>query len=171
MPKEANCTLCCVCRSVSRKQVDGEDFLPIFGSCQEYCVQLWAPQYKENIDRMEQDQLKDCSMWCMRKDWENGFIQRELRGDLNAVDNYQMGGYNHLMGKKQMGTLPKVHSAKMRDCTQVAMWDIVIIYIGKSFHHQCDQTVEKGPRVVMNSPSSETWKIQNPSGTALSSLL
>lgn len=67
-----------------------------------------------------------------------------------------MGGYNHLMGKKQMGTLLKVHSAKMRDCTQVAMWDIVIIDIGKSFHHQCDQTVEKGPTVVMNSPSSET---------------
>lgn len=59
MPKEANCSLCCVCRSISSKQVDGKDFFPVFGSCWEYCAQLWAHQYKENIDLkelMEQDQ-------------------------------------------------------------------------------------------------------------------
>lgn len=131
MPKEANCSLCCVCRSISSKLVDGKDIFPVFGSCWEYCAQLWAHQYKENIDLkelMEQDQLRDCIMCCMRKSWENGFMQKKLRGDLNAVDNYEMGGYSYLVGKKQMGTLFKVLSTKVMDFTQVTIWNSAVWY-------------------------------------------
>lgn len=28
------------------------------------------------------------------KSWKNGLIQRKLRGDLNDVDDSQVGGYN-----------------------------------------------------------------------------
>lgn len=65
-------------------------------------------------------------MCYMRKSWENGFIQKKLRGDLNAVDNYEMGGYSYLVGKKQMGTLFKVLSAQVMDFTQVTIWNSAV---------------------------------------------
>jgi len=62
MPKEASCILCSISRRVSNQQVAGRHSSPVFGSCQGYHVQLWAPLCKENIDLTEQDQLRDCGM-------------------------------------------------------------------------------------------------------------
>lgn len=80
VPKKTSCMLCCLSRGISSQQAAGRDSSPELKSCQEYHVRLWAPQYKENIDLMEQDELRDCSVWCMRRGWENWVYSEKANG-------------------------------------------------------------------------------------------
>lgn len=101
VPKKTSCMLCCLSRSISSQQAAGWDASPVLRSCQEYHVHLWAPQYNKNIDLMKQDELRDCSVWCMRRCWENWVYSGKAK--LSAADTYLMEQYSSLMGINRSG--------------------------------------------------------------------
>ena len=62
--QKANCILGCVKRSVASREREG---IPLFYSALvifylQYCVQLWGPQHKEDIDLLKQVQRRATKM-------------------------------------------------------------------------------------------------------------
>lgn len=70
-----------------------------------------------------------------------------------------------------MGTSLKVLSARVRISHKLQGGTVLPDIKEKVFAINMIEQWKKGPTEVMNSPSSETQKIQNPTNTALSSLL
>ncbi|KAK4829371.1 hypothetical protein QYF61_003494 [Mycteria americana] len=84
---KANRILGCIKSSVASRS--REVILPLCSALVrphlEYCVQLWSPQHKEDMELLEQDRLRELGLFSLEK--------RRLRGDLIAAFQYLKGTY------------------------------------------------------------------------------
>ena len=120
--QKANCILGCIKRNVT--SMSREVILPLYSAVArlhlEYCVQLWGPQHKKDMDLLEwlkgratkmirelehlpyEDRLRELGLFCLEK--------RRLKGDLIAVFQDLKGAYR----KDGEGLFTRACSDRMR---------------------------------------------------------
>ncbi|KAK4827187.1 hypothetical protein QYF61_015149, partial [Mycteria americana] len=158
--QKANRILGCIKRSVARRS-------------REYCVQLWSPQHKMDMDLLEQVQRRAVKMIrglehlsCEDRLRELGLFsleKRRLRGDLIAAFQYLKGAYREDRERLSKACCDRTRSNGFKLREGRFRLDLR----KKFFTVRVVRHWNRLPREVVEVPSLETFKVRAPSNLTL----